>query len=412
MKSFRHYLEEANIKHLTHLEHLEEAILQLGFQGARESIEILRSIRNTLQGNSTNVNNVSLKWDGSPAIIFGKDPEDGQFFVGTKGVFSKSKKLVKTQEDLDRFGYQGELKNKLNTALKHFPKLQPEKVYQGDMMFTSTDLQRDTIDGEKFITFTPNTITYAVSENSDLAKEILKAKIGIVIHTEYVGEGTLDNLTATPGQVDISPLADTPDVWIDDPYVKDLSGKVTFTQKESQEVSRSLSNAGKVFRKLDQKSMQNLFDHFDKLPKSAVGIRLQTFINQLIKNDRLPEPGKGKDFAREYERYMYDYWENKVIAKVKKDETKQKKREFFNEWIKGVDYDTIANIIDFMAYINEAKIKVLSKLSQGVESINTFLFTGNGYEVTSGEGFVISDKMSGNVYKIVDRLSFSKANFS
>lgn len=135
-------------------------------------------------------------------------------------------------------------------------------------------------------------------------------------------------------------------------------------------------------------------------------------MNNLVRNNRLPEPGKGRKLASEYKKHIQEYWDTKIVAKLKQEKTRAQKQEFFAEWIEGVDFDTIANIIDFMAYVTKAKSIILSKISQGLESMATFVATDNGYEVTSGEGFVISDKTSGNTWKIVDRLEFSKLNFA
>ena len=411
MKTYSTFLAEANIKKLKHLVHIEEAILHLGFEGARESIEILRSLRDTLKGSATATNNTSVKYDGAPAVIFGKDPADGQFFVGTKGVFAKTPKLVKSKEDLDRFGYQGELRTKLEIALEHLPKIGVEGVVQGDMMFTQSDLQTEKIQDQSYLTFTPNTITYAVPSDSDLAKRIQRAKIGIVLHTSYVGRDSLENLTATPGQIDISDFRSTPDVWYDDPYVKDVSGTVTMTAKETMEVTRYLSGAGKVFQSLQRREVEALFDAFDELPKSAAGAKIDTFLNSLVRNDRLPEPGKGQALAREYRAYIESYWKDRVIGKLKTDKARQQKREFFENWIERINFTTLAKVIDFMAYVSKAKEIIIAKMNQGIDSMTTFVFTGDGYRVTTGEGFVVSDKLSGNTWKLVDRLEFSKLNF-
>lgn len=411
MKTYTQFLSESNVKKLKHLVHIEEAILHLGFQGARESIEILRSLRDTLKGNATSTNNTSVKYDGAPALIFGKDPADGQFFVGTKGVFAKSPKLVKSKEDLDRFGYQGELRTKLEIALEHLPKLGVENVLQGDMMFTQGDLKTESIDGQNYVTFTPNTITYAVPADSDLAKRVQRAKIGIVLHTTYIGRDSLENLTATPGQVDISDLRDTPDVWYDDPYVKDVSGTATMTAGETMEVTRYLSNAGKVFQSMSRKEVETLFNAFDELPSSAAGAKIDTFLNSLVRNDRLPQPGKGQTLAKEYRSYLESYWKDRVIGKLKTEKARQQKREFFDQWIRRINFQTLAKVIDFMAYVSKAKEIIIAKMNQGLDAMTTFVFTGDGYRVTTGEGFVVSDKLSGNTWKLVDRLEFSKLNF-
>ena len=72
----------------THLEHLEDDIINRGAKGGENAINFLKSVRNMLAGSSGGVN-MTVKWDGAPAIICGVNPENGKFFVGTKSVFNK-----------------------------------------------------------------------------------------------------------------------------------------------------------------------------------------------------------------------------------------------------------------------------------------------------------------------------------
>ena len=77
----------------THLEHLEDNIFNKGFQGAKEAVNYLYSLHEMLEGNSQTPISMTTKWDGAPAVVAGKDPETGKFFVGTKGVFAKKPKI-------------------------------------------------------------------------------------------------------------------------------------------------------------------------------------------------------------------------------------------------------------------------------------------------------------------------------
>ena len=77
----------------THLEHLEDDIINRGSQGGQNAINFLKSIRNMLAGSSNKKVNMTVKWDGAPAIICGTNPENGKFFVGTKSVFNKNPKI-------------------------------------------------------------------------------------------------------------------------------------------------------------------------------------------------------------------------------------------------------------------------------------------------------------------------------
>ena len=77
----------------THLEHLEDDIINRGSQGGVNAVNFLNAVRNMLAGNVGGKLNMSVKWDGAPAVFCGiKNPENGKFFVGTKSVFNKSPK--------------------------------------------------------------------------------------------------------------------------------------------------------------------------------------------------------------------------------------------------------------------------------------------------------------------------------
>ena len=74
----------------------------------------------------------------------------------------------------------------MDMALKYLPALGIKGVIQGDFLFSNKDVKKDTIDGQKYTTFHPNTIIYAIPY--DQAKEVRDAKIGIVWHTTYTGK--------------------------------------------------------------------------------------------------------------------------------------------------------------------------------------------------------------------------------
>ena len=153
-----------------HLTHLEDLALFQGKEGASKAIEYLNNLAELASsGSSKKFNGLTIKWDGSPAIFCGKDPADGKFFVGTKGVFNKDAKLNKTPEDVDANHadtvQKGEtkdksgLREKLKVALAELSKLGIEGVLQGDLLFTSGDLKTISYKGESYVAFKPNTIT-------------------------------------------------------------------------------------------------------------------------------------------------------------------------------------------------------------------------------------------------------------
>ena len=255
------YLKECVIHHRldesknTHLEHLEDLIFNDGLKGGKEAINYLVSFYDMLKGNSKTKFNLTTKWDGAPAIFCGKDPEDGKFFVGTKAVFNKTPLINKSLADIkqnhpDKMkkgkveSAQG-LRDKLAQCFTHLQKLNFSSVVQGDLLFTEDSKQTATINGEQHIVFKPNTIIYAVPSDNDLAKDIESAKLGIVFHTEYVGN-SMAEMNARFGY-DASGLGQSKDVWYRDAIIKDYSGQVTMTKEESELLRGLIETANKNF---------------------------------------------------------------------------------------------------------------------------------------------------------------------
>lgn len=192
----------------THMTHIEDKVLYGGVNGTREAILALRSLRDMLGG--VKEGRVSVKWDGAPAIFAGIDPRDGQFFVAKKGIFAKSPKVYKTNDDIDA-DTDGDLNAKLKLALEHLPSLGIKGVIQGDFLFSKPDVKTEKIKGKSYTTFHPNTILYAVPSDSDMAKAIKAAEIGIVWHTTYKGD-SFESMKASYG-VDVSKFSKSNKVW-------------------------------------------------------------------------------------------------------------------------------------------------------------------------------------------------------
>ena len=95
-RKFRYITEAKN----THMEHIEDLIFNKGVDGARQAINFIRDIRDTLSGHTSTTQNITVKWDGAPAIFVGVDPEDGKYFVAKKGLFAKTPKMYKSKADM------------------------------------------------------------------------------------------------------------------------------------------------------------------------------------------------------------------------------------------------------------------------------------------------------------------------
>ena len=117
----------------THMTHIEDLILDGGVKGARQAILALRSLRDMLSGNAKSPVDVTVKWDGAPAVFAGVDPGDGKFFVAKKGIFNANPKIYKSHEDI-KADTSGDLSKKLILAFDELSKLGITNVIQGDFM--------------------------------------------------------------------------------------------------------------------------------------------------------------------------------------------------------------------------------------------------------------------------------------
>tara|TARA_A100001515_G_C4584620_1_gene214105 strand:- start:1012 stop:2268 length:1257 start_codon:yes stop_codon:yes gene_type:complete len=389
----------------THLEHLEDNIFNKGFEGAKESVNYLYSLHEMLEGNADAPVSMTTKWDGAPAIIAGKDPQTGKFFVGTKGVFAKTPKINFTDKDIEENHPAEGLQNKLKTALKYLKGLNWNTVAQGDMLYTKEDLINTEMGGEEVVAFKPNTLVYAIPADSDLAKQISNAEMGIVWHTEYVGGPTLADTQAKFG-FDSSVLGQTPNVWHRDALIKDLSGVVTLTDQESKDIMSAITDANNYLSNIDSKTFTWLEQGNDLIGKDFLQ-QLKAHVNNAIRAGAFDKPTQ---FAQGFVQKYIDFMQKKIDGY----KTQTKQDQATELLVKGVKFikenaQQIVSVYDLYLKIIEAKVKLVKKLEQ-IRQIPTFKETENGYEVTGEEGFVAVDKV-GNAIKLVDRLEFSKLNF-
>jgi len=407
MKTFIDILTEDKGGKNLHLEHLEDEIINYGVDGGRAALNFLRSLRDMLAGESRSSVNMTVKWDGAPAIFCGIDPEDDKFFVAKKSVFNVSPKLYKTDAEIDA-DLSGELNSKFKVSLKELSKLGIEGVLQGDLMFTD-DVETETIDGEKMYTFQPNTIVYAVPVASDLGRTIRTSKIGIVFHTTYSGD-TLQTMKASFG-VNISKLNKTSSVWMDDATYKDTAGKSTFTETETEKVTAVLSQVGKTFQRINGPKLRNFIKIQESMTGAIAGASLKTYNNSKVRaGEKINNPGA---HAKGYEKWVQISIQ-KQIDKAKSSAGKKKYENIQKEYMREVLKHTVnlKEISTFQNLLVEAKMLIIKKLNSVKGLTDTFIKTKNGFKVTNPEGYVAIDRVSGGAVKLVDRMEFSFNNFT
>lgn len=402
MRPFKTHITEAKEGRNLHLEHLEDQVLNRGAAGAQEAINFLHSLKDMLSGHVEKPINITTKWDGAPAVFCGINPENGKFFVGTKGVFNKEAKLNYTEKDIDANHPSEGLNAKLKTCLFYLSKLGITGILQGELMFTKGEVVTKAIEGSKYITFTPNTITYAIPlAQTQLVSRILKAQLGIIFHTSYHGS-TMGNLKASY-TVDLGRLKHTKEVWYRDASLVDQSGTVSFTVEETARLSAILTKATSMFAGINAKILNQI------ALNATFREPIKVFNNSKV---RAGEPiTNTTEHTNELIRWL-DKKMSKDIGEAKQPETKRKRTQEKTD-VLGFLRSHAAELRDIFNLQNQlvyAKMMIVNKL-QTVQGTHKFYKTADGYAVAGDEGFVAVDHI-GNAVKLVDRLSFSHQNFT
>ena len=396
MQSFKNYITEQKNTHMTHI---EDKVLYGGVNGTRQAINALRELRNMLGG--VKDGKVSVKWDGAPAVFCGIDPSDGEFFVAKKGIFNANPKVYKTNADIDA-DTSGDLNAKLKLALKELPSLGIKGVIQGDFLFGPGDVKTEKIKGQSYLTFHPNTIVYAVPADSEAAKEIKKATIGIVWHTTYKGS-TFESMKASYG-VNVKGLKSSSKVWSQDAILRDLT-KATMTSTETEEVNGHLSTAGKIFNKIAGTTLRQLEAN------QTLAQHIETFNNSYVREGQIvTNTTKHVSNLLKWINKKYQ----KEADKRKTDKGKKAqydKRDELLSFFSPANKKSLVQIFELQKVIVLAKLKLINIL-QRLSNIDTFVKTKKGFKVTGEEGYVAIDQLGGDAVKIVDRMEFSYNNFS
>ena len=311
--------------------------------------------------------NISVKIDGSPALIFGTNPVNGKFFISTKSIFNKTPKLAYSTDEIPGM-FNPAIVSMLTIAFEELSKYKSvlKDIYQADLLFTNeTKSGLTNIEDESYITFQPNLIVYAVPKsNKDLFNWVNKSKLGLVIHFAY--DGKIENLRVSSKNIE--------------PIVKKLQGTIFATTPTITNISNTL------FAKSDEDVIRSMLDPLNISSRNGLftvdAITLKAYVNTLVRGNKL---------SFNYRECQKHFEEKGQVFKV----TSKDFEEFFRVYSELI---TVKNTI----------IHKLTSLEYNLK--NTFLKTDTGYKTTSPEGFVM---MSGKDYmvKFVDRLEFSRLNF-
>jgi len=405
MLNFKVFLSEENQKANKHLEHLEDGLLNDGFNGLRDSIKYLSHLQKQMSGKSTKKVNLTTKWDGAPAIIAGTDPETKKFFVATKhGATAKSMKLNFSYDDIEKNHPDLGLQNIMKSCLDNLRNIKMKNIYQGDLLYSSeSDKKIKVIDGVRYLTFKPNTITYAIDVNSDLGKKMMKSRIGVIWHTKYSGNVPVNQMGAS-FHVDLEDFTENSSVWFKDAEYENMDGIINFTKTETDQFYNLLSGAGRLFRKLDKSVVDKIFND-DKIK-----IQIKAYQNSKVREGKMISDDEA------YVSGLLKYLKQKLdkeLEKLKSEKGRENKKIKNDEFLKFfVDNKSkISDIFKIQQILVAAKMLLMKKLQDIRPLVNTFIEIDGDFKVTNPEGFVATSLDKGAV-KLVDRLEFSRQNFA
>lgn len=406
MKKFSSYLTEAAAEKDRHLTHIEDAVLEGGVAGTRNAIQFLISLRDMFADDGKTISEAArtglvlrTKFDGAPALYAGINPENGKFFVGSKSIFAKNAKLNYTVDDIRR-NHTGGLAEKLETALRYLPALGIKGIIHGDFMFSKSELKSETIDGKKYITFRPNTITYAVLDGTPMANQVKTAQMGIVWHTRYTGKD-MQNLQTDfdYNAVDLKPSRN---VWYRTNKFFDVTGAARLTKDENDRLTKLLSQAGSLFRTIPASLLNQIATN------ETYRIPIMTYMNQKIRAGQ----HMGPNFINEVMNFIADKY-NKTIDDAKRPDTKANRRREKDAVLRWFHQNQagLRHVFELQNLLIDAKTLLIRKFNQ-VNDIGTFIHTPEGgYRVTTPEGYVAAWSSGGDAVKLVDRMEFSRTNF-
>jgi hypothetical protein len=344
-------------------------------------LNILEQVYNFLTGIPTNTT-VSVKWDGCPAFVVGKNPENNRFFVGTKSVFSGKKVNYCHADIMENYPDNKKLQAVLMELYDKFWYIDFPHVLQGDLLWMKDEQLGD----EDECKFQPNTLVYVIPNTSKIYNNVLHSDIGCVFHTTYTGT-TLENMEAHVGAINPDYLK-SEQIYAFDPKV--------YSPKNLN------FNLG-IIPKMREQALK-LLQLVPALKYLQTRVYFQQYINYCIKKNNITY--SSFDFI-EYQNSLFE----QHISKLKTQRGKENAAWDYDVYLNG--FDRVVGPKDFeyiIAYyldlvrLKNTLINVLDTIS--VKDIAIYLPDGRG---CGHEGYVATSL--GYTVKLVDRFIFSRANF-
>lgn len=377
---------------LKHIHHAEDRPLLHGSEGFQHAHSALQHAHEHMKSGKHS-SDLTMKYDGSPSVVFGHHPETKKFFVATKSAFSKTPKLAHTDAEIEQhYGHAPGLVHKMKSALHHLPKVTPKSgVYQGDILHTPEDHVHHKGGS---VSFKPNTITYTAHGHE--AEQVKKSKIGVVVHQQYHPHGGKTGFE----HMSVSPHPDThnfkshPDVHFK--TAEHDTSKIDYPKKDQSSFEKHMSAAKAIHDKGGAKMYSATARHHGE------GGHLNNYINHTVRTGEKPS-------ASGFQKHLTTTHE-KEASKLKSPAGIQKKREAGAEHVAHVQKhaEHYNNLLSMHHHLQQAKNVLVHNLEKHEGGLDHHI---DGTK-SKPEGFVINHKFKGHSEptKLVNRAEFARAN--
>jgi len=358
------------------IQHAEDIVFWEGSKGATRAIEALKNLE---QGGHTDV---TVKWDGSPAVIFGRN-EKGEFVLTDKSGFSAkgydgkstsakdlekmilNRKLSRGIEPEDSYRqFAGSMRDIFDEYEKATPR-DHVGYFKGDLLYYNTPLL---VKGK--FTFKPNIVTYTVDAKSVLGMQIARSKSAVVIHNEIDINGDETSL-----KIDPETFFKGNEVLVMPPVTAQEAPQVDDTEIKKLQALTS-KNAAAIDSLLDKNTLASMkITDFPNILYTYVNSKVDTGMENL-----------GKDFL--------EWLSTSKVSQSKK----AKIAEFVGRQQAG-----FAAIWQIVTGIQNVKHNIINQLEVQDVPVKAYINDKPG-----GEGFVMAHPEG--AIKLVDRGGFTAAN--
>lgn len=390
-----------------HQQHFEDLVL-FGKEGLDELNYKIENFINRFEDNNDNLN-ITTKIDGAPALFVWHHvdgyPDDS---IALKGFVNGPKHALSSDAEIDaKYGDRPDMAETLKWGLKLAPYIPSGEAWQGDCLFTHDEVEEREIGGKNYLTFQPNKIIYAFSEENPGYNQVKNADFGIAFHTIYKPK----NGEMTQGfKVDPTRINVPDNFYIMSPAVNAPKGKEDYSLdkvesmfNELKQKEQKLINDPKYEELVNNSTFMNYWNTFENAnlaDKKQVNININTFINEL------------KDYIKDKQTNEF----NKKLPSLKTQQGIDKATSKYNSDVEKLanivedNKGTLVNLVDVLNTAANIKMLLWAGFKRSQYDYSTFYKSKTkGYFPAEAEGIAMSDQ-DGNIVKLVDRSTFSSLN--